>query len=279
MGLRLFSKFVADLRGQVIGWGVGMAIMLAITVAMFPSISDIYGDVVNQLPDAMAAFVGDEGSFKQIEGYLNAEFFNYAPVILAVFAILAGGAMIANEESQGTMDLLLAQPLSRFQLATTKLVAFVLSTTLLISIMSLGFWITIGFIDTPFSPSRMTISFLLFLPFEVFVGLTASFFAQLFGSRMTGGTILAVLLVASYILEALGKINDILDRFNPVYLTVYFQGGEALVSEISWLRIAVLMGGIVIIASANTVLFMRRDIASNGVIHLPSLRRFKTRKV
>ena len=115
--------------------------------------------------------------------------------------------------------------------------------------------------------------FLLFLPFEIFVGLTAALLAQIFGSRMAGGTILAVILVASYILEALGRINETIDRFHPVYLTTYFQGGRALVSEISWVHTIVLLVAILILAAANTVFFMRRDITSNGIVRLPRFRR------
>ena len=40
----LFRKAMRDLRGQTIWWGVGLAFLLGITVALFPSVSDIYSD-------------------------------------------------------------------------------------------------------------------------------------------------------------------------------------------------------------------------------------------
>lgn len=272
----LFSKAMQDLRGQVLGWGLGMGALLALTVALFPSVSDLYGDFFQQLPDAWAGFIG-EGDFSTIEGFLSVEFFSYAQVAFAVFAILAGGALIVGEETSGTMDLLLSQPVTRLRVALVKLAAFTASLVLIVGITALGFVIPAVLIGEASSLGRFANAFLLLLPFEMMVALAAAMLAQLFASRLAGGTILAGILVASYMLDALSGVSQVLVDMRPIYLTSYFQGAEALNGDVSWAYLGVSLVAVGVLAIANVVFFIRRDIAVGGVLHLPKLRLLRGR--
>lgn len=270
----LFRKSLRDLRGQVLGWGLGMGAMLALTVALYPSIAEVYGGVFESLPDAWSGFIG-EGDFSTIEGFLSVEFFSYAHVAFAVFAILIGGSLIAGEETGGTMDLLLSQPVTRLHVALVKLSAFTVSLVLIVVITSVG-WLIPALLIGEINPvGRLVNAFLLFLPFEMMMGFAAALLAQLFASRLAGGTILAGLLVASYMLDALSGVNQMLADLQPVYLTSYFQGVEALNGEVSWLYLSVSIVAIVVLAIANVTFFVRRDIAVGGVLHMPKLHLYR----
>ncbi len=105
----LFRKALGDLRGQILGWGIGIGLMLMLTVLLYPSIGSAYADVIDELPEGFLSFLGG-ATFDTLEGYLSIEFFSYAPLVLGIFAVMAGSASLVGEESQGTLDLLLAQP-------------------------------------------------------------------------------------------------------------------------------------------------------------------------
>ena len=92
MNSALLRKALMDLRGHVIGWGLGIGGLLALTLALYPSIGAAYGDVIDQMPEEMLAFFGAGASFDTVEGYLSLEFFSYAPLIISIFAIMAGNA-------------------------------------------------------------------------------------------------------------------------------------------------------------------------------------------
>ncbi|MDA1036701.1 MAG: ABC transporter permease subunit [Chloroflexi bacterium] len=265
----LFRKGIRDLRGQVFGWGLGMGAMLALTAALFPSIGNLYGDIMDSFPEEWAGFIGD---FSTLEGYLSIEFFSYAHIALAVFAILAGGAAIVGEETGGTMDLLLAQPVSRLRVAVAKLTALTVSIVAIVGLTGAGLLVTVPLIGGVDSPWRLANGFLLLLPFLVGTAFAASLFAQVFGSRMAGGTILAGLLVASYMLEAMSGVNQTLTDLSPAYLTTYFQGHNAVIAEIEWGYLIVSLLATAVFAVANVVLFVRRDIAAGALIRLPKLR-------
>jgi ABC-2 type transport system permease protein len=264
----LFRKAMLDLRGQVLGWGLGMGAMLALTVTLFPSISDLYGELLSELPDTWAGLIGD-GDLSTLAGYLSVEFFSYAPIAFAVFAILAGGALIVGEETNGTMDLLLSQPVTRLRFALVKLSAFTVSLVLIVGITSIGFVIAALLIGEASSLGRFFNAFLLLLPFQMMVALAAAMLAQLFASRLAGGTILAGVLVVSYMLDALSGVSQMLVDLRPIYLTSYFQGVEALNGDVSWGYLGVSLIAVGVLAIANVAFFVRRDIAVGGVLHLP----------
>jgi ABC-2 type transport system permease protein len=267
----LFRKSMRDYRGQVLGWGIGMGAMLALTVVLFPSISELYGEILDGLPDSWAGFIG-EGDMGTIEGFLSVEFFSYAQVAIAVFAILAGGAVIVGEETNGTMDLLLSQPVTRLRVAIVKLSALTAAIVLIIGITTIGFVIPAVAIGEASSLGRFLNAFLLLIPFELMVALAAALLAQLFASRLAGGSILAGVLVASYMLNALSGASQVLADLSPVYLVSYFQGVEALNGDVSWAYLGTSLVAVVVLAVANVLYFVRRDIAVGGVLHLPKLR-------
>ena len=267
----LFKKSLTDLRGQVLGWGIGMGFMLALTVALYPSISVAYADVLDQMPEGLMAFLGDDIAFDRLEGYISVEFFSYAPVVVAIFAILAGTSSLTGEVTEGTMDLLLAQPLSRVRAATMKLAALVSANVAMLAIMAVGLWVPLAFIDVDAAHLRIVNAFVLLIPFMVAVAFASSLLAQLLGSRMFAGTMVAVVLVASYILEALGNLNSTIDAGRPLYVTAYYQGRQALVSEIEWNYLIPLVLAVPVLAAITVAVFDRRDIGPNGLVRLPRL--------
>ena len=265
----LLMKALADLRGQVIWWGVGIGALLALTVALYPSISAAYGDIVEQLPPGFAAFFGVEGSLDEPEGYLNAEFFSYAPVVLAIFAILAGTTAVAGEESQGTLDLVLAQPVGRLRAISAKLVGLVLGMAAVLVIAAVWLWVTVAFVDIDLSFTRVTTAFALLLPFEVSVAFAAVLLTQFFSGRVLAGSVMAVILVASYILEALSHLTSTLEPFRPLFVTAYYQGRQALVSEVSWGYVVASAVTVLMLAGLSVALFVRRDIGTGSWARMP----------
>ena len=48
----LLRKTLSDLRGQTLGWGIGIGLLLMLTVLLYPSVGTAYVDVIDQLLDA-----------------------------------------------------------------------------------------------------------------------------------------------------------------------------------------------------------------------------------
>lgn len=270
MTLALLRKSLRDLRGQTVGWGAGLGALLAVTTGLYPSISSAYGEALSQLPEGFLAFFGAEMALDTLQGYLNAEFFSYIPVVLAVFAIMAGTAALAGEESQGTLDLLLAQPVSRYRVALAKHLAVLISMALVILIMMVTFWLSLLFVDVEAPTGRILVAFALLWPFEVAVAHLAVLLSLIVGGRLVAGVIMAMVMVASYILDSLANLVSWLANGRPVFLTAYYRGEEALVGDVSWTYVVGLLAIVLVAPLISLWLFQARDIGVR-----PSLRLFR----
>src|SRR5438045_8365662 len=82
---------------------------------------------------------GDPTKLMSPEGFLSLAFFSYLPLVLGVFAVLAGSGLLVADEENGTLDLVLAHPVSRASLFLGRLLAFVTATLAILALSWLGF--------------------------------------------------------------------------------------------------------------------------------------------
>jgi ABC-2 type transport system permease protein len=122
----VYTKTVREgLRGYA-WWSAGIAALVLLTVSIYPSIrdNDDLNQAVQDYPDAVKAFFGGNFDLSTGAGYLSAELFSFMiPLLFLIYAITAGARAIAGEEEAGTLDLLLAQPISRLRLVAEKFAA------------------------------------------------------------------------------------------------------------------------------------------------------------
>jgi ABC-2 type transport system permease protein len=123
--LSLIRKTVRDYRKSILGWGLGLAALTLMQLAVYPSVRSqgaSMRDLINSYPTAFKAMFGMEGvDFTSGPGYLSTETFSLlAPLMLIGLGIALGTGAIASEEERGTLDLLMANPVSRGRVLAAK---------------------------------------------------------------------------------------------------------------------------------------------------------------
>ncbi len=110
-------RFVQDRRRSLLWWSVGMVALVLFTVALYPSLRDVsLNDVVDQMPETVRSMFGLDTAIplNSPAGYLQGRLFaSLLPLILLVFGIGLGARAIAGDEQEGTLELLLANPVTR----------------------------------------------------------------------------------------------------------------------------------------------------------------------
>ncbi len=124
------ARFERDRRVANLAWAAGIVAVVVLTAALWPSIegSASFDDVIDDLPDTVKALVGAQGgiSLGSPAGYLNARIFaTLLPVLLTVYGISIGARALAGSEQDGTLELILANPVSRVRVATERAVSVV----------------------------------------------------------------------------------------------------------------------------------------------------------
>lgn len=114
-----------DQRRALLGWGSGLAGMIMLEAAMWPSIKAMptFDQYLKDLPAALKELFSID-QMATGKGFLNAELFTLMlPMLFLVFGITRGARMIAGEEEAGTLDLLLVTPLSTTRLLVQEALA------------------------------------------------------------------------------------------------------------------------------------------------------------
>jgi ABC-2 type transport system permease protein len=265
MSLRnVFAKTLRDLRGQILGWGIGAGLLGWMIIFLYPAFQDQVGDLLNLLknyPAAFTAFFGDVTQLATFPGWLNVEFYSYGPPILAIFAVAAGTGLIAGEEERGTLDLLLSQPIPRWRLVAEKFGAFFVATLAIMVLIALFFVSGALLIGEAGSAVPVTAASLNIAPVTLASGALALMLSVLLRSRRAATTIALVVVIGSYFLDSLGKTVDVLKPYRPLAFYHYYDSMAALTGGIKWGDVAVLLILTGLFFAVALLAFERRDIA------------------
>ncbi len=246
-------------------WAIGLAIY-GFFITSFVQDSNMlkqYGELMKNMPPAMMAMFGaDAASMATPEGFIGLEFFSYSLLVTAIFAIMAGLDITANEEDAGIMDVLLSLPLVRWRVIVEKFVAYVLMLVIIILVMTLG--LTIGNqasaikIDVP----KLLESGFNMMPGTLLMMAFTTFIAVLVRSKGTATGVAAVFVIGSYFLNTLGQAasGTIVDQASAISFFHYFDYNGVMIHGLNWGNIGLLIAVSVLLFAGSLWLFQHRDI-------------------
>jgi ABC-2 type transport system permease protein len=268
---------LSALRGQILGWGLGIAALGLILVPFYDVFMGQQGDLMQMLesypPEFLAFFGGDASTLATTEGYLSMYGFSMLPLIVGIFAVIAGSGLLASDEENGRLDLIVAHPVSRAGLFWGRTLAFV-AASLGISILGwLGFSVLLGGSSLDLTWGQMARPFLPLLAQTLIYGTLALLLGLLLPARRLAAAATGLVLVTSYFLSSMAGLNERLASVARFLPYDYFQGGEAL-RGLDWAPFLGLLATSALLALLAWWRFERRDIriAGEGGWRLPSLR-------
>ncbi len=262
----IFRYTLARSRGQMLGWGVALFLLGLMAVARYDLMRENQESIQQILQSSagrFAALFGDVNRIMTPAGFLSLAFFSYLPLILGVYAILAGSGLLAADEENGTLDLVLAHPVSRTGLFLGRVLAFAVTTVAILGLSWLGFIVAMSWSSLSVGLWEMARPYLSLLALLFFFAGLALLFSMVLPSRRLAAMAAGMVLLVSFFLTTLARLDKSLDgvaRLSPI---TYYQSGEA----VEGLDVPALLG-LLAAASAFTGLawwcFERRDIRVVG---------------
>lgn len=242
---------------------------LWLMVAMFPTMQKEGEQLVeafkNYPEGFLKAFDADiENIFVSIEGFLATEYYSIVwPIILIILVLNFGSSAIAGEIDRGTIDVLLAQPVSRTKVYLAKLFSGIL--------IILTFVFASNFSVIPFAhlhnvdyqlQSYLTISVSGSLFAFAIFGL-CMMFSSLFSTRGKASSMMGFILITMYALDLVAKFRESWESVKYVSFFYYFDGAASLIDKhIDPLAIGVFLGIGIMGAMLGLLIFTKRDIAT-----------------
>jgi ABC-2 type transport system permease protein len=269
-----FIYTLRRLRGQMIGWGIGLALYGLLMVGLYDSIVEIEGisDLLNSYPPEILAFFGDITDLTSPEGYLDTYWFTYMTIIIGIFAASAGANLVVGDEEKGILDLVVAHPISRSALFWGRLLGFVVATAVILLISWLSWVIPSGGTGLNLTWIEILRPFVPLFAVLLLFGALATLLSLILPSARLAGTLSGGLIFANFLLQGLANLNKDLEAFIEYTPLFYYQAGDAIFG-LNWGWLAGLLGVALLLALLAWQLFLRRDVrvGGEGGWRLPSL--------
>jgi ABC-2 type transport system permease protein len=274
-----FKHTLRRMRGQIIGWSIGVALYGLLMVSLFDSIAEIEGlqEIIASYPQELLAFFGDLQAIATAQGYLDIYYFTYMHLIIGIFAVAAGAALVVGDEEKGTLDLIMAHPISRTGLFWGRLLGYLAA----IAIILLAGWLSWV---VPAQGTGMDLTWIEFLrPFLPLFAVLALFGAlalllsMFLPSARMAGMVSGGLLVANFLVSGLARTNETLEAIVELTPLHFYQAGAAI-EGVNWGWFAGLLAAALVLALLAWWRFLRRDIrvgGEGGWRLPPALQRFR----
>ena len=252
-------------RNFIIWWSVGVLALVLVLMSIYPSIHQQAAQldqIMKQLPESVRALRGGSSDLSSPVGYLNAELFYITlPLLFIIMAVNLGSGLLAKDEQEHTLELILARPVSRGVILLAK----ALSGLCIIAVVGL-----VGTLTAVVSAKLVGMD--LASRYIVLASLGATVFAASFGalayalsaasilSRKLGITIAVIASFGGYLLESLSSMSDVVKSFAQLLPYHYFMPQDLLAGKVSRGLILYMLGIFVVCGLVSFVGFRRRDI-------------------
>lgn len=265
--LTTFRYTIMSLRGQILGWGLGIGLYGLMIVQMFETMAAQQGQlqemIANYPKEFLAFFGGDANSIMTPAGFLHMYAFSMLPIIISVFSILVGSGMIVSDEERGRLDLIISHPVGRSAFFFGRFLG-VIAGMLIIHLMGwIGFSLLLGKSSLGVTVGQMLVPFIsLFVQIFFYVALTL-LLSLLLPSRNLAAIVSGVIVVSSYMISSLGFMNDMLMTISKIMPYHYFQT-VLDVNDLNLTWLISLLGISMLMVVLAWFRFLRRDIRLSG---------------
>ncbi|HEY6115476.1 MAG TPA: ABC transporter permease subunit [Candidatus Dormibacteraeota bacterium] len=273
----IFLKTLRDYRIAVIGWGIGMGLVI---VSPMASVATLIS--TPQQREALAALAAqfawnaDPVAADTVGGYATFKIGIFI-FLICVWPLLAASRMLRGEEDRGSLDVLLSMPRSRSRVALEKVAA--MSTALLLIGVIAGVIANLGGLafKAEFAFGGGLLFGLDLTLICMVIGGLALLISQFTHERgpaagATGG--LLVLLIVLDMVHRVVPNTEWLSRLSPIY---YYNLSKPLIpsygTSIGGMLVLVVLA--IVLTGAGVWLFVRRD--AGDVVKVPGVSRFLSR--
>lgn len=256
----VFTKTLRDSRRSLLGWTVGITVAAAAYASFYPQMAANGAAQTENLPEGLRDAL-NMNDISSAAGYLGSTVFGLIVPLLAMFFGAAVGARVsAADEESGTLDLLLAHPLTRTSLIAERFAALIAAAT------GIGVVVWLAMLAIRSSADLTTVSVGQFAAQCVHLVLLSVCFGALATAigAVTGhrGTVFALTAVVGVATWAAHSFADTIGLGWAAYLSPfhYYIDSEPLRNGISASGATVLAAASPILVAAGTYQFNQRDL-------------------
>jgi ABC-2 type transport system permease protein len=267
----IFRYFLVRLRGQIIGWGLVFLLIGWPLVSVYDMMLKEKANLEKMMErfkpfiTAMVPKNLQATKFDSPDTFLSMRYFTLMPLILGFFAVIHGSGLLAVDEENGTLDLVLAHPVSRTGLFLGRVLALVAATALLLAVAWVGLVIPMSgtALQEKVSLAQIILPFVSLFALLLFFSTLALASSMVLPSRRLAAMVAGFVLLASFFLTSFARANPDLAIFAQLSPLDYYQSGEAI-NGLNWAWLSVLLVPAGLFTGLAWWQFEHRDIRVAG---------------
>jgi ABC-2 type transport system permease protein len=205
------------------------------------------------------------GSMNTLEGYASSTIIQFIPILLGIYALINGTATLAGEEDNGTLEMMVAMPLARWQIVTIKAIAMIIATLLIALMAALGavgvFLAIEGQIETTMTAADLFWAVMSGWPLALALMMISFFLGAYLPSRRIASVVATLVFIVSYFGNSVANLTEQLEPLRPIFLFSYLNVSPQIFTEgVNWGDIAALLAVSVVFFVLALLSFQRRNI-------------------
>lgn len=265
----VFGKTIVDYRRALLWWSFGFLVLAAYMIALFPTVRD--NPAMQELGRAklemLQGLIGRLADFASPVGYLTAGLFSLMlPMMFLFFTIGMGANAIGGEEERKTLDMLLANPISRSRILLEKWGAMVILTLLLGLVPLVAFAVGgpgVELVGEALSIANVGAGLLSAVLLGLFFGTLALAVGAATGSRTLAWSVAGGLALANYLVKTMAETAESMKTVQKALPLYYYLSDDSnpLQQGLDPVHAGVLLLGVVVFLAVGLVTFQRRDVA------------------
>jgi len=258
----IFSIYIISRWKNILIWSVSMFILALVFTGLYDSFKGEITDMIGNAPKLMEAMIGpisEDAVTPEI--WLGIELYGLLfPILLAVIAVSAGASAIGTEEESGTIELILASPISRGRVVLEKSLGIMIQLGIVSGFLWVG--IATGSLLFPFDVSLTNVFFATAMGW--IFGMTVAYITMSIQSlKGRKGLALGVgsgFVGLSYVIMVISGLLNGLNSLKYTSLFNYYDGRSVLINGLNETSFAVMLGlsGLFLVVSLYG--FYNRDV-------------------
>lgn len=251
---------------QMVYWGIGLASMGLLVVLMIP-VFDVqqFKELLETFPPMMLAMFGigsDIELFATNEGFVAIGFFGKFALIFAVYPVVMGMRISANDEDNGSMDMLLSLPVQRARVILERFLAYSVSIIGVVFMIYLGMTLGVAISSVELNMNALSTVIFNLIPVLIFVLAFTAFIGTLVRRRQIALGIVTAFVITSFMLQTIGAMAEgtVAEPIGAISFFTYYNAGTILADGVVWLHIAGLVALSVFLLGLSTYRYEQRDI-------------------
>ncbi len=246
----------------LIAWGIGIASLVAATVAFWPAFKGSSGisEAIDQLPAGIVDALGFQ-DFGTPAGFLRGNLYEFVvPLLLSVAGVAMANGLTAGEEDSGRMETILSQPVMRRSVLVGRAAALTIWLAVMTALILAVQLLSDALFGLAIDDARVLATVTLCGVLALFYGGLALAVAGWWPRPSAVLSVSIAATVGGYLVSALLPLSDTLEPLSNLSPWTWALGGDPLVNPTEpWRYLALLLSAAVFVVLA-VIGFVRRDV-------------------